>query len=110
MCNCISNPYDVHSKTIFKYFLLENLDQSTVYTKQFGNRSVAYYGQYPYGYTGALHPPCDWTENPYLMKILNYEEFVYPDYKFNSAMVNKYKSGEEFMPHHSDAAGMVKTC
>ena len=35
--------------------------------------------------------------------MLNYVEIVYPEAKFNSALVQKYSSGEMFIPMHSDS-------
>ena len=34
--------------------------------------------------------------------ILNAVKELYPNYQFNSAMITRYASGEEWMPFHSD--------
>ena len=102
-CNLDQLPYELHDSQIFNLFDDSKLDDSTVFTHFFSNRSAAYYGDAPYSYGCTYHEPRDFSENPYLLKLLNYVEIVYPTFRFNSALVHKYKSGEQFIPHHSDS-------
>ena len=101
-CNFDHLPYETHDSQAFNLFEAEKLDDSTTYSHFFRNRSTAYYGFYPYSYSRTVHPPRDFTENPYLQKVLSYAEIVYPSLRFNSAMINRYESGDNFIPHHSD--------
>ena len=102
-CNLDHLPYELHDYQIFNLFEDSKLDDSTVFTHLFSNRSAAYYGVYPYTYGRTYHEPRDFSENPYLLKLLNYVEIVYPTFSFNSALIHKYKSGDQFIPHHSDS-------
>lgn len=101
-CNLDYLAYEVHDSQLFNLFEVTKLEDSTIFTHSFNNRSAAYYGMHPYQYGSTFHIARDFSENPYLVKILNYVEIVYPRFKFNSAMVHRYKSGEDFIPHHSD--------
>ena len=94
--------YELHDANMFNLFEVSKLDDSTVYTHFFKNRSASYYGTNPYSYGNTIHEPRVFSENPYLQKILSYVEIAYPTLSFNSAMVHKYRSGEDFIPHHSD--------
>ena len=96
-------PYTNFAKDIFFQFDCKKLDLSTQYSKIFDNRCVAYYGQYKYSYGNITHEPQPLSENEYLAKLVSYFEVVYPDFKFNSAMINRYKDGNQFIPHHSDS-------
>ena len=95
-------PYELHDSKLFDLFEVSKLDDSTVYTHFFKNRSASYYGSNPYSYGKTYHEARVFSENPYLQKILSYVEIVYPTFSFNSAMVHKYRSGDDFIPHHSD--------
>ena len=100
--NIIHLPYELHDTQLFDLFEVSKLDESTVFTHLFNNRSTSYYGTYPYSYGSTVHQPRRFSENPYLEKVLSYVEIVYPTLRFNSAMVSKYKSGDDFIPQHSD--------
>ena len=95
-------PYETHDHQIFNLFEDRKLDDSTVYTHFLNNRTAAYYGIYPYCYGSIHHKARDFSENPYLQKLISYVEIAYPNIQFNSAMIHKYQSGEHFIPHHSD--------
>ena len=96
-------PYNHYVKDVFSQFDSKKLDSSTQYTKTFDNRCVAYYGQYKYSYGNVTHEPQPLSDNLYLTKLISYFEVVYPDLQFNSAMVNRYSDGNQFIPHHSDS-------
>ena len=95
-------PYVEMKIDAFKYFNASALENSTHFTHLFSNRSAAYYGDHPYHYGRITHEPQDFGKNPYLQKLLNYVEIVYPDLQFNSALINLYNSGKDHLPHHSD--------
>ena len=102
-CNINELPYDIHDSQLFNLFEVSKLDDSTTFTHFFSNRYAAYYGTFSYCYgNNTFHEARDFSENPYLQKVLNYVEIVYPHLKFNSAMIHKYNSGESFIPQHSD--------
>ena len=86
----------------FQLFNAILLDKSTNCYVNIGSRSAAYYGDYPYSYSGITHPACSFGENKYLLHIVSYIQVVLPDFKFNSAMVHKYIDGKCTMPLHSD--------
>ena len=100
-------PYEKHEKGIFHLFNLNELEKSTQFEKRLNNRSIAYYGDFPYSYGNIVHKPKPFAENLYLTKLLNYVEIAYPDFRFNSAMVTKYTSGNMFIPQHSDSESEI---
>ena len=100
--NHIIWPYYHHDHNVFKKFDVLDLGKDTTYTHVFSNRSVAYYGSLTYSYTGGSHPPRPFHDNKYLMNILTSVKELYPDYKFNSAMITCYADGDNWMPFHSD--------
>lgn len=100
-------PYELHHKSVFSLFKVNELAKSTDFTNHFDNRSVAFYGEYPYSYSNITHEPQPFTNNKYLAKLLSYVEIVYPCAKFNSAMVHSYCSGDDHIPMHSDSEGDI---
>ena len=100
--NQIFWPYHQLDRNILGNFDAQHLEQDTTFTHTFGNRSVAYYGRQTYSYSGSSHPPRAFHDNAYLVKILHVVNELYPDYQFNSAMITRYATGEEWMPFHSD--------
>ena len=100
----VIQPYNQHNLSVFSNFDVTLLDKSTKYSHHFGNRSVAYYGQYPYTYTGGSHAPTSALENQYLKIILNAldKQYPYPSFSYNSAMITRYSDGSECIPPHSD--------
>ena len=101
-CNLSYLPYEIHDQQLFDLFEVTKLEDSTSFTHFFNNRSAVYYGIHPYQYGKTAHTARDFSQNPYLLKILNYVEIVYPTFAFNSAMIHRYNTGEDFIPHHSD--------
>ena len=49
-----------------------------------------------------LHEPKDMETKPYLMKLVSYLSVVMPDFKFNSALINRYIDSGKHIPHHSN--------
>lgn len=100
--NHIIWPYFHHDQHIFARFNVSQLHNDTAYSHIFGSRSVAYYGSQSYYYTGGNHTPQAFHDNIYLTCILQLVKELYPDYRFNSAMITYYANGEDWMPFHSD--------
>ena len=86
----------------FCLFDHNELQRSTVFTHHFSNRLASYYGEYAYSYGDITHAPCEFTDNPYLMKLCSYLSVVVPHFLFNSALINMYRDGNDFMPAHGD--------
>ena len=94
--------YERYDSSVFKLFDTDNLEVSTNFTEILNNRSTAFYGLFPYSYGNITHKVKDYSENVYLQKLLNYVDIAYPRFNYNSALVQKYDSGNQFIPHHSD--------
>ena len=86
----------------FNLFSADELSKSTIF-RVLKNREAAYYGPYSYEYGGIKHNPRKISDNPYLNKICSYLNVVLPNYKYNSALVHRYKNGSSYMPFHSDS-------
>ena len=95
-------PYNDLCRGVFKFVDTDKLDKETQYTHQFANRSVSYYGDFPYAYNGGLHNTRPLSDNPYLKSILERLQSQYPNLKFNSAMITRYLNGQQGIPFHSD--------
>ena len=86
----------------FEKFDLISLDRSTVCTKNFNNRCVAYYGDHPYTYSGVTHTPNPISSNASLVKILQHVKSVLPNINYNSILITKYPNGSYHLPYHFD--------
>lgn len=86
----------------FYLFSADELSKSTMF-RVLKNREAAYYGPYSYEYGGIKHNPRKISDNPYLNKICSYLNVVLPNFKYNSALVHRYKNGSSYMPFHSDS-------
>ena len=100
--NQIIWPYYQHDLEVFAMFDVTMLGKETTFSHTFSNRSVAYYGCQTYSYNGGSHPPQPFSSNQYLNDILTAVTISYPEFRFNSAMVTHYASGEDWIPLHSD--------
>ena len=95
-------PFKLIDDSPFSKFSVDNLDSATDFNVHLNNRSVAYYGEFPYSYGNVHHSPRSMSENEYLCKIVSYASIVLPHANFNSALVHKYADGDQNIPHHSD--------
>ncbi len=97
-------PYDLHTGRPFSYFSASDLDYHTEqhYQYTFSNRAVAFYGEVPYQYGGTVHDPIPFEGNSYLQDIVSHLRAVLPNYSFNSALVTKFRDGNDFIGFHSD--------
>lgn len=103
----VLRPFYKFDDTPFVDFDLHTLDDDTVYDKTFANRKVAYYGDFPYSYSGGSHAPRDIKDNPTLqfmsVAVQKFCEEQGVDFtEFNSAMITKYDSHQSCIPPHSD--------
>ena len=95
-------PFTKYNGAPFHLFNVSHLKATTTFNMTLGKRSVAYYGDYDYSYSGITHKAKDFGDNKYLLHILSYVQIVLPEYKFNSAMIHGYADGTYCIPHHSD--------
>ena len=85
----IVEPVLLHPGHAFSNCDFNSLDETITYTKIFSNRSVEYYGEYPYSYNNATHDPKPIATNDYLCGIVNQLKTIMPNYCFNSALIGK---------------------
>ena len=70
-----------------------------------GERSILYYGEHDYLYSGIIHHA---KEPPEIIgSIMSKINETYPNKKVNSCLVTRYVSGEEHCPPHSDDEGEI---
>ena len=96
-------PYSLSNGHPFSQFSLEQLDNDTIFIQQYSNRLTCFYGQYKYCYGKRTHSPHPFPHpNNYIHTILGHLKFVLPNYEYNSILITKYKSGEDYLGFHSD--------
>ena len=98
----VPSPYYNLSQGVLKSVNTSKLDRETDYSHKFHSRSVAYYGEFPYAYTGGFHKPRPLSDNPYLASVLDQVRLQFPSLEFNSAMITRYMNGQQGIPFHSD--------
>ncbi len=88
----------------FSQFSMSELDKHTQphYQGLFTNRIVAYYGTVPYAYGNVIHQPVPFEENAYLLQIVTLLRNLLPKYIFNSALITKFRDGNDYIGLHSD--------
>jgi len=86
----------------FSNFNVLDLDNSTQYSLNLGNRSTAYYGIHPYCYGNITHQPQPLPQDSYITTIIKQVSVKMPSLVFNSILITKYEDGEDFVPLHSD--------
>lgn len=87
----------------FSHFDFNQLDKDISFDKKLNNRSVCYFGDISYSYSGIEHTaqPIPKSDN-YLCSILQYLSSIMPDFVYNSVLVTRYNDGSEFLRFHSD--------
>ena len=88
------NPFEKFCTDIF----LRELD----FSHKFTNRRSVYFGEFDYEYSGGKHKARDIPPNSYLASICSYLEVLFPDFPYNSALINFYGNGADYLPAHSD--------
>ena len=101
ICTSIK-PYIKYPSNLFEHIDITKLNKELTYTHNLGNRSVAYYGQYPYAYGNTMHEPREVTSNSMLSEIILSVRANLPNVEFNSVMVSCYEDGSKYIPYHSD--------
>ena len=101
-CNSDIVPIQPMNDSPFHKFSLETLLNELDFSHKFHNRSAIYFGEFDYNYNGGHHKAKDIPPQSYLASITSYLDVLYPSYEYNSALVNYYQSGEDYIPLHSD--------
>ena len=95
-------PFAIHPGKSFRHFSFDDLHLDTSYGTGLKNRLVSYYGEQSYQYSNIVHTAQPFTNNKTLVKILDHVREIFPQARFNSAMVTFYKDGGKHIPYHSD--------
>ena len=107
--DCISlQPYSLIPGHPFSEFDVNTLDQEIPYSHDLNNRKIKFYGAVPYKYSGVVHQPCNVPKDCYLLTIIDKIKVLFPHFKFNSVLINKYVDGNDFIPMHSDNEKCIK--
>ena len=92
----------------FNNFDVNILDREIDYSHELSNRKVKFYGDVPYIYSDIVHDPCQIPEDSYILKIIEQVKTLFPQYRFNSCLVNRYDNGNSHIPLHSDDEYSIK--
>ena len=110
----ISNLFDQKQSQAYLNELLDNIEWKHESIKLFGKqilqpRLTAWYGDQGkvYTYSGLVNTPIPWT-NP-LLEIKDHIEKLY-QVKFNSALLNLYRNGQDSMGWHADNEKELGSC
>ena len=95
-------PFELIEGYPFEKFSYETFLNDLDFSHDFSNRKAVYYGEFEYEYSGGKHKAKDIPRNSYLASICSYLEVLLPDYNYNSALINFYSNGSDFIPCHSD--------
>ena len=96
-------PVEQISDAPFEKFSLDRLLSELEMTHHFSNRSSVYYGEFDYNYSSNIvHKAKEVPESSYLSAICSYMDVVFPDYEYNSILINLYNNGSDYIPPHSD--------
>ena len=96
-------PVELISDAPFQKFSLDRLLSELEMTHNFSNRSSVYYGEFDYNYSSNIvHKAKEVPESSYLSAICSYMDVVFPNYVYNSILINLYNNGSDYIPPHSD--------
>ena len=95
-------PFTVYTENSFGQFGVDELDRSTNFDISLENRYLAFYGDFPYQYGNIKHKAKPFSDNVYLCKILEHLNVLMPELNYNSALITKYRDGNDFLNYHSD--------
>ena len=101
-------PYEEHLNGVLSSINMDQFCEGLVFNQLFQNRSVAYYGEHPYNYSGGSHEAKPISENRQLVKMLSMLKHHVPNLDCNSALITKYSSGSEHLPFHSDNESCIE--
>ena len=97
-----SQPFSLLPGHPFSEFDVHQLDNEVDYSHKLHNRSVKFFGAVPYEYGEITHEPCSVPKESYLLKIIDHVQLLFPQYSFNSVLVNRYANGNSIIPMHAD--------
>ena len=95
-------PFCVYTENKFIHFDVSQLDSITDFDLKLNSRHLAYYGEVGYQYNGIVHKAKSFNENSYLCQILGHLKSIMPNLAFNSALITKYRNGNDHLNFHSD--------
>ena len=98
----ITVPVEMISEPVFGKFSMETLLSELEMTHHFSNRSSVYFGEFDYNYGKISHQAKDVSEKSYLSAICSYMDVLFPNYEYNSVLINLYDNGSDYIPPHSD--------
>ena len=101
-------PVELVDDKPFSKFCLDTLLRELNFTHCFQNRKAIYYGQFPYHYNGGKHEARDIPLGSYLESICSYLDVLFPDYEYNSVLINFYANGQDYIPLHSDTEDCIE--
>ena len=101
-------PFTVFTENIFNHFNVASLEKSTIFDKMLHSRNVAYYGDTPYRYGNIVHNVRPFSDNKYLCEILTHLKTKLPSLNFNSALITKYRNGNDHINYHSDNESSIE--
>jgi len=90
-CIVYRNWYNINKQ---QWNFLLNLPYDTI-----SSRSVCYFGEKPYSYTGYSHSKKSIPKN--LQSLINKINLIC-NFEFNSILINLYKNGNDYVGYHSD--------
>ena len=101
-------PVELIDDRPFAKFCVKTLLGELNFTHSFQNRKAIYYGQFPYHYSGGKHDARSFPTSSYLENICSYMDVLFPNYEYNSVLVNFYENGQDYMPLHSDTEDCIE--
>ena len=98
------DPFEKSDGVPFEHLDYAALRDCLVFKKTFlsSSRQAVYFGDLPYKYPGGYHEPNPFDGCPKLCEIADKVREIYPDIKFNSALVTDYPKRGSYIPPHSD--------
>ena len=107
-CIKMTEAFELAEGSPFENFSLETLGKELDFTHEFSNRKAVYFGSFDYEYPGGTHRANEIDPNSYMASICSYLGVLFPELEFNSALINFYSNGSDFMPLHSDDENCIE--
>ena len=101
-------PVELIDDRPFAKFCIKTLLRELDFTHNFQNRKAIYFGQFPYHYSGGKHDARSISTGSYLGSICSYMDVLFPNYEYNSVLINFYEDGQDCMPLHSDTEDCIE--
>ena len=103
-----TQPFSLMPGHPFSGFDVNQLNHEIEYSHEFCNRKTKFFGDVPYKYGDTIHKACKIPEDSYLLRIINHVETIFPQFSYNSVLINKYENGNSHIPLHSDDETSIK--